>query len=176
MSSFKPVITAIESKSSTMNQAKFYNPLQIELMDSANALQLQGSSSSSIWSPQQLTQSDINSSIYFSPGLVRRALVKTSTSSTSTNSSSLFSWPMSSISSQPRREVTDNNPPPVKPFNRTSQTPTLPRRSEKIDLSDVIANAQLQRSLGAPPKNCSFCRSNGEPEHIYTSHFLKVTH
>ena len=157
-----------------MNQAKLYNPLQIELMDSANALQIQGSSSSSIWSPQQLTQSDINSSIYFSPGLVRRALVKTTTTSTSTNSSSLFSWPMSSSSSKPR-EVTDN-PPPVKPFNRTSQTPTLPRRSEKIDLSDVIANAQLQRSLGAPPKNCSFCRSNGEPEHIYTSHFLKVSY
>lgn len=150
-----------------MNQSKMmFNPLQVELIDSANALQ----ESSSIWS--SLTSSDLDSSsIYFSPGLVRRALVKTTTSSSSTSStsSSFFSWPNHREQSTVQSKKEFNSPrPPL--------TPTLPRRSEKIDLSDVIANAQLQQSLGAPPKNCSFCRSNGEPEFIYTSHFLKVYH
>ena len=48
----------------------------------------------------------------------------------------------------------------------------LPKRSEKIDLTDFIRDAMVQKSNGRQ-KVCTFCKSNGEAEHIYTSHALK---
>jgi hypothetical protein len=49
----------------------------------------------------------------------------------------------------------------------------LPKRSDQIDMSDIIRQATLQRAMGGRIKSCTFCKTNGEPELIYTSHSLK---
>ena len=49
----------------------------------------------------------------------------------------------------------------------------LPKRSEQIDMSDVIKQAAIQRALGGRAKVCTFCKTNGESEAIYMSHALK---
>lgn len=49
----------------------------------------------------------------------------------------------------------------------------LPKRSEQIDLSETIRQAAIQRALGGRTKVCTFCKTNGEREEIYTSHSLK---
>lgn len=49
----------------------------------------------------------------------------------------------------------------------------LPKRSDNIDMSETIKQAALHRSLGGRAKLCTFCKSNGECEEIYTSHSLK---
>ncbi len=51
--------------------------------------------------------------------------------------------------------------------------PLLPKRSEQIDMSDVIRQAAIQRALGGRVKMCTFCKTNGESYEIYTSHSLK---
>ena len=48
----------------------------------------------------------------------------------------------------------------------------MPKRSDKIDLSDFIRGASVNK-LNGRQKMCTFCKSNGEAEHIYTSHALK---
>ena len=52
-------------------------------------------------------------------------------------------------------------------------TSSLPKRSEQIDMSDIIRHAAIQRALGGRVKLCTFCKTNGESEAIYTSHSLK---
>lgn len=49
----------------------------------------------------------------------------------------------------------------------------MPKRSENVDLSDYIRQAALQRAVGGRLKMCTFCKTNGESEEIYTSHALK---
>lgn len=49
----------------------------------------------------------------------------------------------------------------------------LPKRSDHVDMSDTIKQAALHRALGGRAKLCTFCKSNGECEEIYTSHSLK---
>lgn len=50
---------------------------------------------------------------------------------------------------------------------------SLPKRSEQIDMSEYIRQAAVQRSMSGRVKMCTFCRSNGETEVVYTSHALK---
>ena len=68
----------------------------------------------------------------------------------------------------------------TKPVNQTIQPPflnnrskLLPKRSDQIDMSDYIRQAAIQRALGGRAKMCTFCKTNGEKEEIYTSHSLK---
>ena len=56
--------------------------------------------------------------------------------------------------------------------SRNSEMKKLPKRSENIDLSDYLRKALEQKAAGRT-KMCTFCKSNGEAEHIYTSHALK---
>ena len=49
----------------------------------------------------------------------------------------------------------------------------LPKRSDQFDLTDIIRQASIQKATGGRTKSCTFCRTNGEPELIYTSHSLK---
>ena len=59
------------------------------------------------------------------------------------------------------------------PLNYNNESPKLPKRSEQIDLSEFIRNASVQKALGGRSKLCTFCKTNGEREEIYTSHSLK---
>jgi protein nanos 1 len=56
------------------------------------------------------------------------------------------------------------------PFENQYQ---LPKRSQCVDMSEYIEQARLHRMMGGRPKMCSFCKSNGESQVIYTSHTLK---
>jgi hypothetical protein len=58
-------------------------------------------------------------------------------------------------------------------YEPSSNSKIMPRRSENIDLSDYIRQAALQHSMGGRVKICTFCKTNGETEQIYTSHSLK---
>lgn len=53
------------------------------------------------------------------------------------------------------------------------QSGKLPKRSAYIDMSEFIRQSTIQRALGGRSKLCTFCKTNGEPEIIYTSHSLK---
>lgn len=57
--------------------------------------------------------------------------------------------------------------------NHCSEKQRLPKRSDQVDMTDYIRQATIQRALGGRVKSCSFCKTNGEPERIYTSHSLK---
>ena len=46
----------------------------------------------------------------------------------------------------------------------------LPKRSDQVDMSEFIRKSQ---STIGRKKMCTFCKSNGESEEIYTSHSLK---
>ena len=48
-----------------------------------------------------------------------------------------------------------------------------PKRSEQVNLSDFIRQAEKQKALGGRIKMCTFCKTNGESAQIYTSHSLK---
>ena len=50
---------------------------------------------------------------------------------------------------------------------------SMPKRSEQIDLKDLIRRSEAQRMMGGRSKLCTFCKTNGESEAIYTSHALK---
>lgn len=50
---------------------------------------------------------------------------------------------------------------------------SLPRRSELIDMSETIRQAAMHRAMGGRIKVCTFCKTNGEPEQIFSSHALK---
>lgn len=56
----------------------------------------------------------------------------------------------------------------IRQKNRISK---LPKRSEQVDMSEFIRKSQS----GYQQRNmvCTFCKSNGESEEIYTSHSLK---
>lgn len=49
----------------------------------------------------------------------------------------------------------------------------LPKRSDNIDMTDLIRTASIQKANGGRVKLCTFCRTNGEVEQIYMSHSLK---
>lgn len=49
----------------------------------------------------------------------------------------------------------------------------FPKRSEQVNLSDFIRQAERQKAMGGRAKTCTFCKSNGESVEIYTSHSLK---
>ena len=49
----------------------------------------------------------------------------------------------------------------------------FPKRSEQVNLSDFIRQAERQKAMGGRAKTCTFCKSNGESAEIYTSHSLK---
>ncbi len=53
------------------------------------------------------------------------------------------------------------------------QSTKLPKRSEQVDMTEYIRQAKLQRAMGGRAKLCTFCKTNGESEDIYTSHSLK---
>ena len=55
---------------------------------------------------------------------------------------------------------------------RYNEIKKLPKRSENVDLSEYLRKALEQKAAGRS-KMCTFCKSNGEAEHIYTSHALK---
>lgn len=46
----------------------------------------------------------------------------------------------------------------------------LPKRSEQVDMTEFIRKSQ---NTAGRHKICTFCKSNGESEEIYTSHSLK---
>ena len=57
--------------------------------------------------------------------------------------------------------------------NFTSNKNKLPKRSQQIDMSNVIRNAELQKAYGGRIKICTFCKTNGETVLVYSSHSLK---
>ena len=55
-----------------------------------------------------------------------------------------------------------------------SSTSKLPRRSEQLsNLTDFIRQAEKQKAINGRTRICTFCKSNGEPEQVYSSHSLK---
>ena len=54
-----------------------------------------------------------------------------------------------------------------------NQTTKFPKRSEQLNLSDFIRQAERQKAMGGRAKMCTFCKSNGESVEIFTSHSLK---
>ena len=49
----------------------------------------------------------------------------------------------------------------------------LPKRSDQVDMSELVRAAAIQKANGGRAKSCTFCKTNGEREEIYTSHSLK---
>jgi len=61
--------------------------------------------------------------------------------------------------------------PIARPSQRSIQRPQgLPKRSENVDMTEFINKS---RALSGRNKMCTFCKSNGESEAIYSSHSLK---
>ena len=64
---------------------------------------------------------------------------------------------------------------PTNHFNTKLVQPTvqqlLPKRSEQVDMTDYIRRAH--GSNNTRTRHCTFCKSNGENEIIYSSHSLK---
>lgn len=52
-------------------------------------------------------------------------------------------------------------------------TKRLPRRSEQVDMSEFIRKSRSHMSSNSRKMVCTFCKSNGESEEIYSSHSLK---
>ena len=65
------------------------------------------------------------------------------------------------------------NQPSSHSIEAKSNNKSLPIRSENIDMTDFIRQAAIQRAFGGRAKMCTFCKSNGECQQIYTSHTLK---
>ena len=65
--------------------------------------------------------------------------------------------------------------PRFKSENLPFQSPQnrVPKRSDQVDMSSYIQQAAAQRAMGGRVKICTFCKTNGEIELIYTSHALK---
>ncbi len=57
-------------------------------------------------------------------------------------------------------------------YNNNNQR-ILPKRSENIDLIPLIKKSEISKQNGGKNKMCSFSKSNGESEEVYTSHNLK---
>ncbi len=57
--------------------------------------------------------------------------------------------------------------------NNDSKSIKLPKRSDQVDMTEFIRHATIQKAMGGRSKMCTFCKTNGEPEIIYTSHSLK---
>lgn len=51
----------------------------------------------------------------------------------------------------------------------------LPKRSEQVDMTEFIRQSRSHNAAGKHRRNlvCTFCKSNGESEEIYSSHSLK---
>lgn len=57
--------------------------------------------------------------------------------------------------------------------SREHITKRLPRRSEQVDMSEFIHKSRSNIPGRSRNMVCTFCKSNGEPEEIYSSHSLK---
>ena len=51
----------------------------------------------------------------------------------------------------------------------------LPKRSAQVNMNEIIQQAERLRAMGGRSRMCTFCKTNGESEEIYTSHSLKDT-
>ena len=67
----------------------------------------------------------------------------------------------------------ESNATNSKSAQTTNNSSKFPKRSEQINLSDFIRQAERQKALGGRSKMCTFCKTNGETVEIYTSHSLK---
>ena len=81
-----------------------------------------------------------------------------------------YSTPFSQFAAPP--QLIRQLPAPIaRPTQKTIQRPQqLPKRSENVDMSEFINKSRASSSRN---KMCTFCKSNGESETIYSSHSLK---
>jgi hypothetical protein len=101
---------------------------------------------------------------FYSPACQRRGIYKKPSSVTTTNG---VSGSSSESAMSPMITATASS------AVEASMKRWLPKRSEQIDMSEHIRQAATQRALGGRVKMCTFCKSNGESELVYSSHALK---
>lgn len=96
---------------------------------------------------------------------------------------SLFSTPTASPYGSPPQTLTQYAPmslpklpkPIAKPSTKSLKyhISKLPKRSEHIDMSEFIRKSRSTRTTHHRTMMCTFCKTNGESEEIYSSHSLK---
>lgn len=105
-----------------------------------------------------------------------------SDSDQSTNQSS-FSTPATSPSGSPPQTFSQFFPVNLSKLPEPIARPTakrqtyhvnkLPKRSEQVDMSEFIRKSRSMNMKYKRYVACTFCKSNGESEEIYSSHSLK---
>ena len=72
------------------------------------------------------------------------------------------------------KNKTNQIPRVIDSKSQTKYMSKLPKRSENLaHLADFIQKSEKQKAWNGRVKVCTFCKSNGESEQIYSSHSLK---